>query len=386
MDQSCPGDCPYGIDRNSMSTDKEFDEELASQLQAALQDAVDSPETEYPGAVLHVSSPELGTWTGAAGLGEIETNTAMRVNDRFRAGSLPKPFIAVIILQLVEEGIFSLDDPLPAVLPKSVTGKFANSDKMTMRMLLNHTAGLPDFMNLAGPEIMAAPPGKVWTEEEFLDFAAAQEPWFAPGEAQGYSNTDYLLLGMVIEEATGRPWREEFRERIIEVLDLDNTVLPEIDDRTIPGDYAHGYADFGTGVMDVTEMVTASVVGAAGGQSLVTTPEDLARFMDAALAGELFQQDDTLDEMLTWVDWPDGNPLSPYLVSYGLGLAKADFGSGIEGIGHSGDTPGGYHFFVFHLPDQDITISGAVNAYDYQAGFLLIPRALEILVPGYTAP
>jgi len=301
-----------------MSTDKEFDEELASQLQAALQYAVDSPETEYPGAVLHVSSPELGTWTGSAGLGEIETNTAMRADDRFRAGSLTKPFIAVIILQLVEEGLFSLDDPLPAVLPESVTGKFANSNKMTVRMLLNHTAGLPDFMNLAGPEIMAAPPGKVWTEEEFLDFAAAQEPWFAPGEAQGYSNTDYLLLGMVIEEATGRSWREEFRERIIEVLALDNTVLPEIDDRTIPGDYAHGYADFGTGVMDVTEMVTASVVGAAGGQSLVTTPEDLARFMDAALAGELFQQDDTLDEMLTWVDWPDGNPLSPYLVSYGL--------------------------------------------------------------------
>jgi D-alanyl-D-alanine carboxypeptidase len=191
---------------------------------------------------------------------------------------------------------------------------------------------------------------------------------------------------MVIEEATGRTWREEFRERIIEELDLENTVLPEIDDRTIPGDYAHGYSDFGGGVMDATELVTASVVGAAGGQSLVTTPEDLARFMDAALAGELFQQDETLDEMLTWVDWPDGNPLSPYIASYGLGLIKADFGSGIEGVGHSGDTAGGYHVFVFHLPDQDMTISGAVNFADYQAGFLLIPRALEILVPGYTAP
>jgi D-alanyl-D-alanine carboxypeptidase len=375
--------------------EKAFDEQLASQLQTVLEDAVESPDTSYPGAVLHVSSPELGTWTGAAGLGEIDTDTAMRPNDRFRAGSLTKPFIAVIILQLVEEGLLALNDTLPEVLPESVTSKFPNSDQMTVHMLLNHTAGLPDFMELAGPEIVGTAlggtgvepnPGKVWTEEEFLDFAAAQEPFFAPGEAQGYSNTDYLLLGMIIEETTGRTWREEFRERIIEVLDLDNTVLPEIDDRTIPGDYAHGYTDFGTGVMDATEMTTASVVGAAGGQSLVTTPEDLARLMDAALAGELFQQDETLDEMLTWVDWPDGNPLSPYLLSYGLGLMKADFESGIEGIGHSGDTAGGYHVFVFHLPDQDMTISGAVNAYDYKAGFLLIPSALEILVPGYTAP
>ena len=376
-------------------TEKQFDEELASQLQAALEAAVESPDTNYPGAVLHVSSPELGTWTGAAGLGEIDTDTVMRPDDKFRAGSLTKPFISVIVLQLVEEGLIALDDTLPEVLPESVTGKFPNSDQMTVRMLLNHTAGLPDFMDLAGPELIGVAlggpgvepnPGKVWTEEEFLDFAAALEPLFAPGEAQGYSNTDYLLLGMVIEEATGQTWREEFRDRIIEVLDLENTLLPEIDDRTIPGDYAHGYADFGGGVMDATELTTASVVGAAGGQSLVTTPEDLARFMDAALAGELFQKDETLDEMLTWVDWPDGNPLSPYLDNYGLGLMMADFGSGIEGIGHSGDTPGGYHVFAFHLPDQDMTISGAVNSYDYKAGFLLIPSALEILVPGYTGP
>jgi D-alanyl-D-alanine carboxypeptidase len=376
--------------------EKQFDEELASQLQAALEAAVASPDTDYPGAVLHVSSPELGTWTGAAGLGEIATDTAMRPDDKFRAGSLTKPFISVITLQLVEEGLLSLDDTLPEVLPESVTGKFPNTDRITVRMLLNHTSGLPDFMDLAGPEILAVVlggpgvepnPDKVWTEEEFLDFAAAQEPFFAPGQAQGYSNTNYLLLGMIIDEATGRTWRQEFRERIIEKLDLEDTLLPEVDDRTIPGDYAHGYDDFGTGVvMDATEMANASLVGAAGGLSLITTPGDLARFMDAVLAGELFQQDETLDEMLTWVDWPDGNPLSPYVASYGLGLIKADFGSGIEGIGHNGNTNGGYHAFVFHLPDQDITISGGFNTEGYQITYLLIPSVLEILVPGYTAP
>ena len=192
---------------------KGFDEDIASQLQAALEDAVASPDTSYPGAVLHVSSPDLGTWTGAAGLGKVETNTAMKPNDKFRAGSLTKPMISVVTLQLVEEGLFALDDTLPAVLPDSITSKVANSGQITVRMLLNHTGGLPEFIDLAIGEILASPE-KVWQEEEFLDFAATREPSFAPGELISYSNTDYTLLGMIIEGATGQSWRQEMRERI----------------------------------------------------------------------------------------------------------------------------------------------------------------------------
>jgi CubicO group peptidase (beta-lactamase class C family) len=357
----------------------------AELLQRVLEAAVESPDTSYPGVVLHVSSPQLGSWTGAAGMGDIETNIPMSPHDKFRAGSLTKPFIAAVVLQLVEEGRFSLDDPMTAVLPESITGKFADSDQITVRMLLNHTGGLPDFMDLAGPEIMANLT-KSWEAEEFLDFAAAQEPWFAPGEAQRYSNTDYTLLGMIIEEATGQSWREEMRQRIFEPLNLENTLLPEPNDTTIPGDHARGYADFGAGLVDATELANASVVGAAGGQSMVTNAEDLSRFMNALVAGELFQEAGTLDEMLTFVEFSKDHPLSVVLTGYGLGLAKASFGDGIEGIGHSGDTEGGYHAFVFHLPDQGLTISGGVNALDPAAGYLLIPRVLELLVPGYSAP
>lgn len=360
-------------------------EAIAAQLQAMLEEAVASPNTTYPGVVLHVSSPKFGSWSGAAGLGEVETKTAMRPHDKFRGGSLTKPFISVVILQLMEEGLFSLDDPMTAVLPESITNKFSDSDQITVRMLLSHTGGIPDFMNMAGPEIFANL-DKIWEEEEFIDFAASQEPWFAPGESQGYSNTDYALLGMVIERATGRTWREEMRTRIFEPLNLENTLLPDINDVTIPGDYAHGYNDFGDGLVDATEITNASVVGAAGGQSLITNAKDLSRFVTAVAAGDLFQDPETLAEMLTFVPWPDGNLLSPYVAGYGLGLMQAPFGSGVEGVGHSGDTRGGYHGFVFYIPAQDIAISGAVNTEDFEAGFLLLPRTLEILVPGYTAP
>jgi hypothetical protein len=192
----------------------------AELLQRVLEAAVESPETVFPGALMYVSSPELGTWTGAAGLGDIETNTPMRPDDKFRAGSIVKPFIAVVILQLVEEGLFSLDDPMTAVLPESVTDKFADSDQITVRMLLNHTSGIPEWITDAASAEIIANPAKVWEVEEFLDFAAAQAPYFAPGEGWTYSNTGYNLLGLVIEEATGRSWREEVRERIIETLGL----------------------------------------------------------------------------------------------------------------------------------------------------------------------
>ena len=122
------------------------------------------------------------------------------------------------------------------------------------------------------------------------------------------------------------------------------------------------------------------MAGAAGGQQLVTTAEDLDQFLKATVAGELFRNAETLDVMQTFVDWPEGNPLSPWVVGYGLGLMKAEFPGGIEAIGHSGDSAN-FHAFVFYLPDQGITISGMANFPDGIACFSqLIPLALDILV------
>ena len=245
----------------------------------------------------------------------------MRPLDRFRGGSLTKPFISTVVLQLVEEGHFGLDDPLTEVLPDEITGRFASSGQVTVRMLLSHSSGLPEFNDVAGPAYIANP-DKVWEVEELLDIAAGEEPFFAPGESLHYTNTNYLLLGLIIEEATGRTWREELEQRIFEPLGLEDTFLPAADEKTIPGDHAHGYADFGDGPFDATDLVTASVVGAAGGQSLITTAPDLATFVEALLAGRFFKQAGTLDEMLEFLaipaeEFPPGHPLGTILTGYG---------------------------------------------------------------------
>jgi D-alanyl-D-alanine carboxypeptidase len=356
----------------AVPTKEAFDEGLASQLQAALEAAVDNPETSFPGAILYVSNPDLGTWIGTAGLGEVETETPIRPDDKFRAGSIAKTFVSVVTLQLVEEGLFSLDDPLPAVLPRSIATKFPGSDEITVRMLLNHSSGIPEWISPPVEEEIASDPTKVWDVNEFLDLAAEQPPYFAPGAGYHYSNTDYNLLGLIIEGATGRSWRDEVSERVIEPLHLENTLLPEPGDVSIPGNHAHGYAATSGAVVDITA-VDPSMAGAAGGGALVTTVSDLARFLDAVLSGELFQNAETLDDMLAFIHAPDQGGQ----VGYGLGMQRYLLPDGTEVIGSLGMTAG-YAAFVGYLPAQDITIAAAMNWMDDPTPVLL--PALEILV------
>jgi D-alanyl-D-alanine carboxypeptidase len=296
----------------------------------------------------------------------------MRPDDRFRAGSIAKIFVSVVTLQLVEEGRFSLDDPLPAVLPESITSKFPGSNEITVRMLLNHSSGIPEWISPTVIGEIASNPTKVWDVNEFLDLAAGQPPLFAPGASYHYSNTDYNLLGLIIEGATGRSWRDEVTERVIRPLHLQNTLLPESGDVSIPGDHAHGYAAVSGAVVDITA-VDPSMAGAAGGDALVTTVSDLARFLDAVLSGELFQNAQTLDDMLAFIDAPDQGGQ----VGYGLGMQKYVFPDGTELIGHLGMTAG-YTAFVGHLPAQDITIAAAMNWQEDPTPVLL--PAMEILV------
>ena len=247
-----------------------FDPDLARRLQRALRDALRDPSISAPGAVLHVRSPELGRWTGVAGLGRVAPDVPMRRADRFRAGSIAKPFVSVVVLQLAERGRLSLDARLPELLSANVTGRFPTAADITVRMLLGHRSGIPEWTSPATDEEVARHPAKVWTISEFLDLAAAQPPVFAPGTGFFYSNTNYNLLGLIIERVTGRSWRREVTRRVIRPLRLTRTELPAPGHRSITGAHAHGYGELDGKTIDITR-VDPSIAGAAGGGALVTT-------------------------------------------------------------------------------------------------------------------
>jgi D-alanyl-D-alanine carboxypeptidase len=351
---------------------RQVSDELDAQLQQILDSAVDSPETVFPGTALYVSQPDVGSWGGAAGEGNIDPAVPMRPEDTFRAGSIVKPFVAAAVLQLAEQGELALDDPLPAVLPQDVVARFADADRITVRMLLNHTSGIPEYLGEELHRSVIADPHRVWQVEEFLDLAATQPRQFEPGEAYAYSNTDYNLLGLIIEEATDESWRDVVGERVIDRLELEHTSLPDPGDVSIAGDAAHGYELVNGELRDVSD-VDPSMAGAAGGQALVTTTEDLTRFVDALLAGELFEQPETLEEMLTFVPADD----VPGKVGYGLGIERYELPGGVEMIGHLG-TGAGYRAWIGHLPAQDIDIAMVItNADDPSPVFM---PTLELMV------
>lgn len=336
---------------------RRFDPALARQLEKVLRTALRDPSVHAPGAILHVRSPELGRWTGVAGLGRVAPKVPMRPGDRFRAGSIMKPFVSVVVLQLVERGRLSLDARLPEVLPAHVVGRFPTAPDITVRMLLSHRSGIPEWDLPEQDEYAARHPAHVWTIAEILDLAAAKPPVFAPGTAYSYCNTEYNLLGLVIDRITGRSWRHEITRRIVRPLRLTHTALPAPGDLSIQGAHAHGYLELDGRMVDRTRL-DPSMAGAAGGGGLVTTVQDLARFWDALLKGRLFRHRRTLKEMMTFGPTP-GEVTS----GYGLGVEQYTIPGGIELIGHLGGA-GTYRTFVGRQRPRGVTFAFAMNFQD----------------------
>jgi D-alanyl-D-alanine carboxypeptidase len=305
---------------------------------------------------MYVRRPGGETWSGAAGNAIITPKRRMRASDRFPAGSIAKTFVAATTLQLSEEGRFGLDDPLTKVLPASVTARFADADRITVRMLLNHSSGLAEYIDDGFHAEVAADPRRRWTVTELLDRAAALSRTSAPGERFAYNNTDYNLLGEIIEQATGKSWRAAVRERVIKPLRLKYTSLPAPGRVQSGRDFAHGYEPAAGKLLDLTQ-VDSSMAGAAGGHALWTTTGDLWRFLRGLLAGKLFERRSTLAEMRTFLpaDGADGR------VGYGLGLERYVLPGGVEVIGHMGTTAG-YRAFMFHLPARRTEIAMVTNS------------------------
>jgi D-alanyl-D-alanine carboxypeptidase len=335
-----------------------FDPALARRLRRALRDALSDPSVSAPGAILHVRGRKLGAWTGVSGLGRVAPDVPMRRGDRFRAGSIAKPFVSVVVLQLAERGRLSLDERLPNVLPASVIGRFANVSGITVRMLLGHRSGLPEWDTPAVDAQIARDPAKVWKVSEFLDLAAAQPPVFAPGTGFFYSNTNYNLLGLIIERITGRSWRHAVTRRIIRPLGLSRTRLPAPGHRSIQGAHAHGYAELEGKTIDITR-VDPSFAGAAGACALVTTVGDLARFLEALFKGRLFRRRATLRQMLDLAPAQGEGGLA----GYGLGIEQYVLPGGTQLVGHLGGTAG-YRSFVGRVRPLGVTMSFALNAQD----------------------
>ncbi len=322
-----------------------FPTDVITEIQAEMDSLTE--ETLPPGMVVWIDTPEY-QFAGASGFANLMDETPMSPEGAFRIGSITKMFTATVIVQLAEDGVLSLDDPLALWLPE-VAGQLPHGDQITLRHLLTHTSGL---FNIVEHESYYA---DIFTEmavdEETGDvtldcvqrdpndtlsrYVYEQDAYFEPGSGWYYSNTNYTLLGMIIEEAMDMPLTEAYRTNIYEPLGLESTFMDCYEDAVI--DIVHGYSGVGETMADVTEL-HESVGWSAGG--MVSTASDLVTFARGLFDGELFDDPETLATMTTTA------PNSPY----GLGV----FISG-NYIGHPGGIAG-FRSVLNYSPEFDTVV------------------------------
>jgi D-alanyl-D-alanine carboxypeptidase len=290
-----------------------------------------------PGAILLTAHGDAIT-RRALGSNDVRRRTVLRAGDSFRIGSLTKSYVAAVVLQLTEEGRLSLDDPVARYLPGVVPG----AGEITIRDVLAHMSGLPEFDALPAvlAPYLAGNLGYVWAPRDLIDLAVAQPATSAPGTAFAYSNTNYLVAGLLVEAVTGKPLETVLRSRIFGPLHLRHTVFALAGDAPRPR--AHGYTiPAGAGRVDVTTLTPYS--WAAG--AIVSTTVDVAAYYRALLAGRVVAPAE-LRAMLTTVDDPHGDFPGQ---GYGLGIARFPTRCGVA-WGHNGDTPG---YVVYALSSRN---------------------------------
>lgn len=287
------------------------------------------------------------SWSYAAGLASIPDKKPISLNNTFRIGSVTKTMVATVALQLVDEGKLSLNDKLSKFFPQ-----YPKADSVTMTMLLNMTSGMPEYSSdSVFTQTLVSNPTKVWLPQELINLAFNHSYVFAPGTQNRYTNTNYIILGLIIEKITGSTLKAEIEKRIIEKLHLTNTGFLT-SGVTFPGDNAKGYY-FGPYIYndEYTNRYDISWGWAAG--SGYSTPLELQKYGEALITGGLLS-DAMQQKRMTECYNSEGG-----ITDYGLGMKR--FGSF---YGHTGGLHG-YETIMFHSKEKNATIVVLYNCTLY---------------------
>jgi D-alanyl-D-alanine carboxypeptidase len=330
----------------------------------AFQMALDSMRDRYgfPGATAAYVWTDGTSGTAATGRADLETGTPMTPDARMLAASIGKTFVGATAAALAEEGVLDLDAPIAQWLAdRPWFERLPNHEHITLRHLLTHRSGLPDHVHLDGfaAEVSRQwrKPGLPFTPEALVQFTLDEPPLFDAGEGWAYTDTGFILVGLIIEEATGRDYYDLIQERFLTPLDLRGT--SPSNRRDLPG-LAAGYAtENALGLPRKTTMPDGTMAWHPGlewtGGGLVSTSGDLARW-GAALFGGTALPEAALDLMLT------SSPIDPDMpgIHYGMGVAMYQGTPSGPIFGHGGWIPG-YTSSLRYYDDYGVAIAFQIN-------------------------
>jgi D-alanyl-D-alanine carboxypeptidase len=346
-----------------ISVTAQLDEMLLSLLHGGVRAA--------PGVAFFIDTPQ-GRYFKSTGVSDVKTCAPLIANSHYQIGSNTKMMTAAMIFQLQEEGKLSTTDLLSKWLPEWAA-KIPNGDKITLDMLLTHTSGIYDYIDGAsGDGPLAAIVRdrdllvKSFTPEELVQLAIDNgKPISAPGTGFHYSNTGYVLLGMIIEKLTGLSYDENLKARVFEPLGLKNTYLQagQPEPLALPQGYTSLPFDYTSGEWNASQGWAAGAV--------VSTPEDFAAFLKGLFTGKLFKNADTLALMLA-NNKAGVNALGPGM-TYGHGMMN---NNGV--LGHGGQTPG-FQSDGGYIPDKDVTMVFWSNSSENNVNRTLVPAVAQVI-------
>ncbi len=320
-----------------------------------------------PGITMSIETPK-GIWFGSAGLANIPNKITMQPCSIHKIGSITKLFTATLILQLFEEGKLALSDPIVNYLPEKISSNIQNARTATVEQLLNHTSGIADYLSELDYTIddYYNNPTKVWTAEEEIAYIFGESASFKPGEKVEYSNSNYLLLGIIAENITALTGEQLYEEYIFSKLNLNNTYFYK--NGKNPSNLVSGYFDeFGNGkLIDITSLkrFSNSMVG-----GISSNTQDLNTFITALFTPNILLKQETITKMLTISNAPFLYP-EKYIYGtnnnvknvegIGLGIFKLNTVYGTA-YGHNGGF-NGRRARAWYFPEEKKSVVFMINA------------------------
>ncbi|MFQ5865285.1 MAG: serine hydrolase [bacterium] len=347
-------------------------------MQAALDSSIRA--NNIVGASAAIIVPDQGTWLGTSGYSVPATSDTIRSDMLFGIASITKTYTAAMILKLADDGILSLDDSLHRWIPS-----FQHVDStITIRQLLQHTSGIYDYMEHPDWFIsLIADLTRSWPPEEILS-NFLNPPYFPPGASWKYSNTNYIVAGMIIKAATGNTVSTELHSRFLDPQGLSNTFLEMVDTLTV--EIVHSWADrdFDGELDDLYPNTNFPAVNSmtwtAG--AMIATAEDLAKWAGLLYSGAFFSQA-YMDEMLFFYPIP-----TPLITGYGLGAIRFEY-RGKTFWGHNGSLPG-INAIMLYSPKDGVSIVVLLNqrpgdgssGYVFSVAIALVDAYLDYVATG----
>lgn len=327
-----------------------------SQLQAIIDGAVGG---EVPGIVVHVVTPD-DEFIGSAGVANLDSLESMTVDAKIPNGSAGKKATALLAIMLQEEGLYDLDDFISEYLPTEVIDRIQYGDQITIRQLLNHTAGVHDYLDQDTVEqwfeALIDDPDSIKTDAFALAISIDKPAYFVPGTGFQYSNSNYLLVGLVMDTVLGEHHSSAMRSRVIEPLGLNGTYFNGVENDR--GDIVSGYFYFDDELVDTKPYYDNIGVADA---PFVGPAEDVSTLLRAIVQDDSVVTDDMREEMFgeqSLIEFRNNQ-------FYGLGMFVIPRGD-ITFYEHGGSEPG-YQTFTTHASELDITVTVLFNCGEYDA-------------------